>query len=271
LPVRLLAVDLDGTIVGPELSISPRVRSALRRAREAGVHVTLASGRPFQGMQLFAQDLGINEPLICYQGALVQDPVHGEVYLHRGVPVHLAQEYIGFVRERGWELCLFLDSQLYAERVTPGLRLYAEYSPLEVEVHRTDNLQAILSGQPTKLVVIVEAEQGERVSGLLQARFESRLRIVRSHACFVEATHPSASKGQALAFLTQRLGVPQRETMAIGDNDNDADMVAWAGLGVAMGNASAAVKSAADYVTAQLSEDGAAEAIERFVLGQDDG
>lgn len=81
----------------------------------------------------------------------------------------------------------------------------------------------------------------------------------------------AASKGQALAFLARKLGVSQAETMAIGDQDNDVDMVAWAGLGIAMGNASAAVKAAANHVTATIAEDGAALAIERFILEQADG
>jgi hydroxymethylpyrimidine pyrophosphatase-like HAD family hydrolase len=102
---------------------------------------------------------------------------------------------------------------------------------------------------------------------LLQARFAGRLCIVRSFPRFVEATNLAATKGQALKFLAHKLGVAQDETMAIGDNDNDADMVAWAGLGVAMGNASDAVRKVADYIAPHIGADGAAEAIDRFVLG----
>jgi len=268
LSVRLLALDLDGTIVGDGTQISPRVRSALRKAIDAGVHVTLASGRPFHQTRLFANELGIHEPLICYQGAVVQDPDSEEVYFLRGVPLHLAQEFIDLAREHGWSLCLFLDGRLYVERVTPLVRFYAEYGPIQEELNPVGDLKAFLSREPIKLIVVTDAKQATMVNDLLRERFAGRLRIVRSFACFVEGTHPAASKGQALSFLAQKLGVTQAETMVIGDNDNDVDMVAWAGLGVAMGNASPAVKAVADYIAPTIEEDGAAEAIERFILEQ---
>lgn len=267
----MIALDLDGTIVGPDMRVSPRVREALHQAREAGLYVILASGRPCEDMRVFAQDLGIHEPLICSQGAIVQDPVTEEIYFQVGVPLDLAHEFIRFARDQAWDHCLFLDNRLYADRVTPRVRFYAEYSPVGVPVYPVDDLLAILSHEPTKLVVTVDAEQGAAVNDLLQSRFSERLRIVRSFPCFVEATDLAASKGQALALVAQMLHVPQADTMAIGDNDNDADMVAWAGMGVAMGNASPAVRAVADWVAPPIDEDGAARAIERFILEWQDG
>ncbi len=267
---HLIALDLDGTIVGPDMRVSPGVYEALHQAREAGVHVVLASGRPFEEMRVFARGLGIHQPLICYQGAVVQDPTTEELYLHVGVPLELAHEFIHLARERDWDHCLFLDNRLYAERVTPRVRFYAEYSPVGVGLHPVEDLLTILSHQPTKLVVTVDAEHGAAVNDVLQARFAGRLRIMRSFPCFVEATNLAASKGQALAFVARMLHVSQAETIAIGDQDNDADMVAWAGLGVAMGNASSAVRAVADWVAPSIDRDGAARAIERFILERED-
>lgn len=271
LAIRLLAIDLDGTILSDGIRISPRVRGALRKALHAGVHVTLASGRPFHHMRLFADDLGIREPLICSQGAVVQDPVSDRVYFRCGVPLRLVQEVVDVTREHDWDLCLFVSDRLYVESDTQLVRFYAEYGAIKEEVNLVGDLKAFVSREPIKLIVVTEEEQAAMVNDLLQERFAGRLRIARSFTCFVEVTHLAASKGQALAFLAQKLGVLQAETMAIGDNDNDEDMVAWAGLGVAMGNASAVVKAAADYVAPPIEEDGAAEAIERFVLELCDG
>lgn len=267
-PFRLLALDLDGTIVDSRLQVSARVRHALRLAMQAGVRITLASGRFFGSMRLFANDLAIREPLICFQGALIQDPVSEEVYFRCGVPLDLAHEFIAVGRQHGWDMCLYLDDRLYVERITPLVRFYAEYSPIQEEPHPVGDLRAFLTREPLKLLVVVEAGQAAAVDAVLQQRFAGRLRVVRSFSQFVEGTNLAVSKGRALSFLAQKLGIPQAETMAIGDHDNDADMVAWAGLGVAMGNASAAVKAVADYVAPPLEEDGAAEAIERFVLEQ---
>lgn len=269
--IHLLALDLDGTILDNNMNISLRTRRALRQAQVHGVHVTLASGRPFHNVRYFADDLGICDPVICCQGAVVQDTLTEETYYHRGVPVPLAREAIDFARQQGWDLCVHLDDRLYTTRVTPAVQFYAEYSPVKEEMHEVADLKAILTHEPTKLVLIVDADRGAEVSAVLGSHFQGRLQVVRSFARFVEATNLAASKGQALSFLAHRLGIAQAETMAIGDNDNDADMVAWAGLGVAMGNASATVKAAAQYVVPSIADDGAAEAIERFILGRHDG
>jgi Cof subfamily protein (haloacid dehalogenase superfamily) len=271
LPYRLLALDLDGTIVNGSLQISPRVRRALCGAMDSGVHVTLASGRPFDATRVFASDLGIQKPLICHQGALVRDACSGATYFRCTLPRHLADEVIDIVREHGWVLCLTLDDEQYVERPGPALRLLLELSPTLSEAHVVADLKALSDDALRLLVVAPSPTEADTIDKLLHERFAGRLAIVRSYSHFVEATDLGASKGQALAFLAQRLGVSQAETMAIGDNDNDADMVAWAGLGVAMGNASAAVKAAAKHITATLAEDGAALAIERFILGRDDG
>ncbi len=270
MPYRLLALDLDGTIVDGTLQISPRVRRALRAAVDSGVHVTLASGRPFDGTRLFADDLGIQEPLICHQGALVRDPCSGEVYLRRSMPRHLAHEFVDISREHGWDLLLTLDDEQYVERLTPALRVLTDLSPTPARALVVDDLKT-LPQDPLRLLLVVDAAEADMVDKLLRKRFAGRLLIVRSFVRFVEATDLAASKGQALAFLAQKLGISQAETVAIGDHDNDADMVAWAGLGIAMGNASNAVKAAANHVTATIDEDGAALAIERFILEQDNG
>ncbi len=127
---------------------------------------------------------------------------------------------------------------------------------------------AFLDQPPAKFLIVVDTpEQAAALDEELRARFAGRLRIVRSYRIFVEGNPLEASKGQGLARLAAHLSIPQQEVMAIGDQDNDADMVAWAGFGVAMGNGSPAVKAVADYVAPPVEEDGAAEAIERFVLG----
>jgi Cof subfamily protein (haloacid dehalogenase superfamily) len=266
MPIRLLALDLDGTLIDGTLRVSPRVQRALRRAMDAGVHVTLATGRSFGQTRHYAQMLGIATPLICYQGAVVQDPASEVILFRCGVPLPLAREFVELARAEQWSLGVITDDGLHAERVTEGVRFFAEYGPIAEPVIAVQNLDAVLTEEPIKLIVVTTDEEAAAVNDLLTAHFDGRLRIVRSFTCFVEGTNLAASKGQALAFLAQRLGVAQAETMAIGDHDNDADMVAWAGCGVAMGNASAAVKAGAAYIAPPLEEDGAAEAIERFVL-----
>jgi Cof subfamily protein (haloacid dehalogenase superfamily) len=266
MPIRLLALDLDGTLIDDTLRVSPRVQRTLRRAIDAGVHATLATGRSFAQTRHYAQQLGITAPLICYQGAVVQDPASEDVLFRCGVPLPEAREFVDLARARQWSLGVFLDRGLHAEQITEGVRFFAEYGPIAEPVTEVHSLDAVLTHEPIKLIVVTSEEEAAAVNEQLAVHFDGRLRIVRSFARFVEGTNMAASKGQALAFLAQRLGVAQAETMAIGDQNNDADMVAWAGCGVAMGNATADVKAGATYVAPPLEEDGAAEAIERFVL-----
>ncbi len=264
---RLLALDLDGTIVDAHMQVSSRVRAAIGQATRLGVHVTLASGRPFQHTRSFADDLGIVEPLICYQGAVVHDRQEALPFLHLGVPAHLAKECIDLAREQDWDICLHLHDRLFAERATARLRFYAEYSPMKEELHLVDSLYSMLEDDPTKLVLVVDAAQCPVVTTMVREQFQDRLSVVQSFAQFVEMTHVRASKGQALAFLARKLGVARKETMAIGDNDNDIDMIRWAGLGVAMGNGSDATKAAADLLAPRIDEDGVAAVIEELILG----
>jgi hydroxymethylpyrimidine pyrophosphatase-like HAD family hydrolase len=148
------------------------------------------------------------------------------------------------------------------------MSLIAEMSGIPVT--GVGDLAAWLSRRPLKFLYF---EQEEAVPGLVQdlkVRFDGQLQVVRSWHQLVEATGPEVSKGDALARLAARLGVPQSATMAVGDQDNDESMIAWAGLGVAMGDASPAAKAAADVIAPPLAAGGAAWAIERYVLEEKD-
>jgi Cof subfamily protein (haloacid dehalogenase superfamily) len=266
-PIRLVALDLDGTILDRRLNISLRVQAAVRTAIGRGIHVTLATGRTFSVAQVFAERLGVHDPLICVQGALVQDAVTGARLLEHSVPRALAWEVIELAHHHGWDLCVYLGDDPYVERLTKHLEEYASYSPETEELRPVGDLRSWLAKDPLKVLLTADADRCTEADRILREHFVGRLKIVRSFATFVEATSLEATKGQALAFMAQRLGVPQIETMAVGDNDNDLDMITWAGLGVAMGNSSLALRAAARAVCPDLASDGAAVAIEQWILG----
>jgi hypothetical protein len=120
--------------------------------------------------------------------------------------------------------------------------------------------------EPDKFVFIAEQEDADDIQAMLSAHFEGQLVVVRSHHLFVEGNPPGVNKGAALAWLAEYLNVSQTQVMAIGDQGNDVTMIEWAGLGVAMGGADRAVQAVADWVAPPLSEDGAAVAVERFLI-----
>lgn len=268
LPYRLLALDLDGTLIDGRLEFSPAVRAAIAAAQAAGVHVTLATGRTVRATRPFASALGIELPLICYQGAHVE-AADGTVLYHQPVPGALAAELVRDIQALGFHIQAYLDDALWVGAERAEIEWYTRYSPVPLPVHVVADLPALVAGRaPTKLVwVAPEATIGATLPELA-ARYAGRLAVFRSHDLFAEAADPGCSKGTALAALAERLAIPRAQVAAIGDRENDAPMLAWAGLGVAMGNADEAARAAADLIAPPFSEDGAAWAIRRYLLGE---
>lgn len=267
--IRLLAIDLDGTLFGEDLVIRPTVRAALAAARDKGVIVTLATGRMFRSTLPHAQDLGLTAPLICYQGALVRDPATGATLFHRPLAQATALEAIALLATQGWQPNVYLDDNLYVAERNAGTDFYARLSS-GIPVNAVGDLSAFVrahGGDPTKLAVVLpdEATAGATVR-LLQEHFGDRVYATKSHPLFAEAINPTCDKGVALGALAAHLGIAQSETMAVGDGSNDIPMLRWAGTGVAMGQAAPAVRTAATYVTLPLAEGGLTAAIERFIL-----
>jgi len=261
---RLLACDLDGTLIDETFVITPRVKAAVALAMARGVAVTIATGRAYPSTLPYARELGITLPLICTQGGLVQNPISGLVLHHSTMPLELAHEIVALSQQRGWHLTLYLDDQVYLTGLQHHRSLYDKMFSLPLRI--VSDLTAAIDHPPSKFIIIAEPAQADAILPELRAHFDGRLRIVRSHRNFVEGNPLDASKGQALAQLAERLGIAQSETAAIGDNDNDADMIAWAGLGMAMGNAPPELQAIADVILPPVEQDGVAVAIERYIL-----
>jgi Cof subfamily protein (haloacid dehalogenase superfamily) len=264
---QLIASDMDGTLQGESGTISQRTRQALQMAMDQGCLVAIATGRGFAPAARLAQELGLNAPLICYQGALIRDHRDGTIVHTATIPLDVAREVIAFSQARRLNVQVYMEEdRAYADQVNSIIARVADMAG--VPVTGVGDLADWLERPPLKFLFFVERQ--EAAPGLardLQAQFNSRLQVVRSWHQLVEVTGPEVSKGEALARLAVRLGVPQSATMAIGDQDNDVSMITWAGLGVAMGNASPAAKAAADVIAPPLADDGSAWAIERYVLG----
>jgi len=264
--IRLLALDLDGTLMGDDLIISPRVRRAIAAAQESGVVVTLATGRMFDATLAFARELGITAPLLCYQGALIRSP-DSDVPLYRAaMEPALVREVLEWQTRRGWHVVLYADDDVFvAERRYPESFYRALLGERLVWVG--DLFPVLEQHEPVKFLVVAEPPEAGRIETELRQCFDGRMEVVRSHAMFVEGNPLGVSKGEALRRLADHLDVPRTQVMAVGDQGNDVAMIAWAGVGVAMGNGSPATKAVADWIAPPLAEDGAAVAIERFVLG----
>lgn len=266
-PCKLLAIDLDDTLLDDNLNISSRTKNTLQRARERGLIVTLATGRMYRSALPFALELGIDVPLITYQGALVKNTATGEIIRDFPVPVDIAREIIGLVeREYGFHINVYVDDNLYAKSITEEGRGYAKLA--RVPLNPVGDLLDFLRVDPTKMVIVAREEELDPLLPRLKSLYGDTLHITKSKPNYLEVMHPKADKGQALADLAHIYGISREEIMAFGDAPNDVEMLRYAGTAVVMANAAEEMKTIADYVTLSNNEDGVADAIKKLLLGE---
>jgi len=270
-PIRLLAIDLDGTLVGGDLVIRPRVAAAVAAAQARGVLVVIATGRMYRSTLRFARALDLRAPLICYQGAYVREMPHGDhpapaPLRHVMMAANVARAAIRWSQARGLDPHINVDDRLVMERGDGSAADYERRSGIDAEF--VPDLVAAVRGPVTKVLAVGLAGVPERVLAAARAEFAGRAEVTVSHPEYLEFTSPGVTKGQALRWLAGRLRIPLAATMAVGDHYNDLEMLAVAGHGVAMADAPAEVRAAARHVTASVADEGVATAIEALILGR---
>jgi hypothetical protein len=262
---RLLVVDLDGTVRSRLHGITPGVRAAVAAARARGVRVCVATGRMWRSAEPWVRDLGADPPVILYNGGQVLDFGTGRTLYERRLPRDAARAALALAR-RDLEVQphLYLRDHVYVERPHPLTDAYAADDGLTYDI--VPSLDALLIDDPHKLLIIGARE---RVEALQAAVRTARLPVhgVQSEPVYLEILPPGVSKGTALLAMLEGLDVAVGETIAVGDNWNDVEMIEAAGLGVAMGHAPEGVRARADHVCGTADEEGVRDVIERFVLG----
>ena len=225
--------------------------------------MSVVTGRMFRSVRPYLEQAGLDEPVVCYQGAVVADPASGRFLRHVPIPLELAREAIGAVQERGFSLNCYVDDDLYVAAETPGARSYADFQHLQL--HIVGDLLAWLESPPTKLVVVDDPATLDALKPELLAQFDGRLFIAKSLPYFLELASPEVSKGSGMAFLAERLGFTAARTVAFGDGENDLELLDWAGYAVAVENADDELKARADWVIPGPNEEGVARVIEALV------
>jgi len=264
--IKLVALDLDDTLLDDGLNISPVCRRTIQAVRSRGVRITISTGRMFKSALPYAEQLDIDVPLITYQGAWVKSSRSGEVLYHKPVPTDLTREIIDYFQTQGIHVHSYYNDHLVMEKLTPEGEAYAALAGVQIRL--VDSMTAELErAEAMKIMAISHHEtQLLLMQDYLQRIYQSRLHITRSKPYFLEVMHPEADKARALQVIASHFKLDRDEVMAVGDSFNDLEMIKWAGLGVAMGNAVPVVKAAADYITKSNEEEGVAEALQRFIL-----
>lgn len=244
-PYRLAAVDIDDTLVGPDRIISEANRSAIQRLRDAGVTVVLASGRSHANMVPFHAELGLETPIISANGALVREAPKGRVWAEHGVPSDLVAEVIRQGRALGLSVLLYTLDGVIVDRRTQYTR-YDQSRNDDPQILVPD-LAAVGAAAVQKVLWMDDPSRIQTLTAELTAQFDGRLTVTNTDPPYLEFMPPGITKATGLADVARALGLDARDVVAFGDGNNDARMLAWAGMGIAMSHARPAAKAAADY------------------------
>ncbi len=269
--IKLLVVDIDGTIAGESNNLSQRVLQAIAAAKARGIQVAIATGRMYRSALRFHQQINSTLPLLAYQGAWIQDPTTQKIHRHWTVSKEIAHKLLDYFEQPELRSLLsvhfYINDELYVRELTRETEIYAQRSGI-VAIPVGD-LRSTLSNEPTKVLALCDdTDVINQLLGNLRRQYTpAELYLTKSVATFFEATNPLVNKGTAVRYLAEEmLGLQRTNVMTIGDNFNDVEMLEYASIGVAMGNAPAEVQAIAQYIVPSVEQDGAAIAIEKLLL-----
>ncbi|NLA04961.1 MAG: HAD family hydrolase [Firmicutes bacterium] len=265
---RLLAIDLDETLLDAGSKISPRSKQAIRAAMERDVIVTISTGRMHLSSIHYVRELELDRewPVISYMGALIKTAGNERTLFHCPMTLQTAVSVAAAAEESSEEVCAYINEQFYINRENRYSRYYRKKYDVPVEVvGRLDRFLEKEGCRPTKMTIFNWEGEFSGIEGRLSKDYAGRFTMLRPHPFFLEFTHRKATKGQALHRLAGALNIEREEMISFGDSANDLDMIQYAGLGVAVANAVPEVLEAADLITAANTEDGVARLIEQYI------
>lgn len=263
---RVIALDIDGTIVGPDLVLSPRLRAAVAAVQDAGATVLLATGRILGSALRFSRALNTSGPLVCYQGAITADPSTGVVGRHARMDAGLAEEALTMLNGGSAEVSMLLDDEIYVETRSEWADGYARR--MEQGLRVVDSLIDVAGAAgagPTLILAVDEPSATAIRADKLALHFGDRALVTHSLPTFCEVASPEAGKLNALEAVLDGLGASPNQVVAFGDGLGDAEMLKWAGLGIAVGAAHPSAVNSADRTVPGPECDGVAKALEELL------
>ena len=259
---KLFVTDMDGTLLNSQRKITDTVKLAIKKAVKAGVIFTVATGRMHISALPYVQELGIDVPVITYNGALIKYASGDEVFASY-LDKQLVQLLVDYAQEQNIHIQLYSDDKLYYSQENELSKFYQ--TAAGVTGHPVgDALVEYMDKVPKLLLIGRNPEEADRAARDIAAKFAGQIVAVKSTPIYVELIKPGINKASAIAKMAESYKVPSEAILAIGDSNNDITMLQSAHYGVAMGNANADVKRIAKYQVADCDHDGIAEAIERF-------
>ena len=270
LPIELIALDIDGTLIGDDLEIGPRTRAAVRAARQRGVIVSLVTGRMVSSAMRFARELELDAPIVGYQGAIIRAmPATdsrrlGKLYVHTPLRADVAREIVSWTRSVGLDPHLNHLERFIVRSDDPRADDYSAFMGSNADL--ANDLLASIRHGVSKVMAAGEPPLPTNVLAAARSRFAGRADVTVSHPRFIEFLAPGVSKGRGVRWLARRYGIKLGAVLAIGDQWNDLEMLLEVGHGAAMPTAPTEVQGVARYIAPPLREEGVASLIESLVL-----
>ncbi len=261
--IKMVATDIDGTILQWGAGFTPKLRECMKNLKDNGIKVVLVTGRMHCAAMPVARELGLDTPIISYQGGLIKDFNNKTLY-QKNLDKNYAIEIIKWARKNNIHINLYLDDKLYVEQDNEIVKSYTDGKFIDYTVCSFDDLTI----ENVNKILAIDLKDPDKVTGWVNELKEKYpdLYIVKSTPYFCEIGCGDARKSLGVEFLCKMWGIKQEEVLSIGDQNNDIDLVQSGGIGVAMGNASEELKACADYITDSVENDGFVKAVEKFVL-----
>jgi hypothetical protein len=265
----VVVLDLDGTTIDYQQKLHPRIREAVR-AVAARMPLIVATGRMYRSALFWADELDVQEPLVCYQGAMVRETPRKDgspslTIFEQPLRPEPARHALHIAREQDWHFQAYQDDELLCERDRPEARLYSHISGVAFRV--VPDLEPLLARGTTKAACVIEdPAEVDRATALMTRELAGSARITRSNPEFVEILDPGVSKAVACEIVCQRLGYSLLDAVAVGDAPNDVELLTAAGFGVAVATSRSEVLAASDATCAPPQDGGVADVLEAFGL-----
>ncbi|MBS9339141.1 HAD family phosphatase [Fructobacillus sp. M2-14] len=269
--IKLISIDIDGTLLNDSREITPAVKKAVTEATEAGIYVVITTGRPATGVKKVISDLGLvanDKYVITHNGGVARSTDHATDVYHESLPWDLFEEALAYAQKEKAYLQVESDEYAYTLNRESNVFVAQENYVVQLPLKTIDSVKELKDVPFVKAMIIGEEDEMDRVQASVPADLKNRANVVRSTPNNLEFMNKIASKGKAMLALADKLGIKPEETMAIGDQENDVTMIEAAGIGVAMGNAVPLIKETANVETTDNNHDGVANAINKYALNK---
>ena len=259
--IKLVVTDIDGTIIKINGNLESKTKETFNALQKKGIKIVIATGRMYKAAQKIIEELNLDTPIICYQGAMIRDTKN--IYFEKNIKKEIASNIIDDLRNYQVHINLYLKDRLIVENDNEYIKEYAGDRIIEYEV--VADLKTVLDDATKLLAIDKNADKITKIRDEMRIKYP-QLNIVKSTNYYCEFVNNKADKGIAIKFLAKKWNIKKEEILAIGDQDNDIEMIKTAGIGIAMGNGSTNIKKAADFICQNVEDFGFSKAMEKFVL-----